>query len=44
VARAFDEAALARLAQDLSPAAVEASSLSLEELFIAMVGEEGGLP
>jgi ABC-2 type transport system ATP-binding protein len=43
VVRSFDEAALARLAQDLSPAAVEASSLSLEELFIAMVGEEGGL-
>jgi ABC-2 type transport system ATP-binding protein len=43
VVRSFDEAALARFAQDLSPSAVEASSLSLEELFIALVGEEGGL-
>ncbi len=43
VVRAFDEAALARFAQDMSPSVVEASSLSLEELFIALVGEEGGL-
>lgn len=44
VVRAFDEAAHARLVQDLSPAVVEVSSLSLEELFIALCGEEGGTP
>jgi len=44
VVRAFDEVALARLVQDLSPAVVEVSSLSLEELFIALCGEEGGTP
>lgn len=44
VVSAFDEVAYARLAQDLSPAQAEASPLSLEELFIALVGEEGGRP
>jgi ABC-2 type transport system ATP-binding protein len=38
----YTEEAFARLAQDLAPAGVEVSSLSLEELFIALVGEEGG--
>jgi ABC-2 type transport system ATP-binding protein len=44
VVRAFHEAAFARLVQDLAPSVVEASSLSLEELFIALCGEEGGSP
>lgn len=44
VVAAFEEAAFARLAHDLSPARAEASPLSLEELFIALAGEEGGTP
>jgi len=44
VVSAFEEAAFAHLIQDLSPAQAEASPLSLEELFIALVGEEGGTP
>ncbi len=39
---AFTEEAFGALARDLAPVEVEASSLSLEELFIALVGEEGG--
>ncbi len=49
---AFDYAAFGQLAHDLSPAEAQASSLSLEELFIALTGapepasegEEGGKP
>lgn len=42
VVSAFEEEAFARFTQDLSPTVVEVSPLSLEELFIALVGEEGG--
>jgi|WetSurMetagenome_2_1015567.scaffolds.fasta_scaffold191892_2 ABC-2 type transport system ATP-binding protein len=38
----YSEEAFSRLAQDLAPTGVEASALSLEELFIALAGEEGG--
>lgn len=44
VVSAYEEAAFARLVQDLSPIQPEASPLSLEELFIALCGEEGGTP
>jgi len=44
VVSAFEESAFARLVHDLSPAQADASPLSLEELFIALCGEEGGTP
>jgi ABC-2 type transport system ATP-binding protein len=44
VVSVVDEAAFTRLVQEMSPAVVESSSLSLEELFIALCGEEGGTP
>jgi ABC-2 type transport system ATP-binding protein len=39
---AYSEEGVARVAQDLAPAGVEVSALSLEDLFIALAGEEGG--
>jgi ABC-2 type transport system ATP-binding protein len=38
----YSEEAFGPLARELAPAGVEASALSLEELFIALAGEEGG--
>lgn len=40
----YSEEAFSRLEQDLAPAGIDVSALSLEELFIALAGEEGGRP
>jgi len=44
VVSAYADEAFARLAQDLAPARPECDAVSLEELFIAVAGEEGGQP